>query len=185
MHSEMTRETGSTATETGRLRYCIRGASMCSCSALSGGSARRLASLAEEESLASWLISILDIRQRRHNVSVIAQEKSVSSGGGQRQTQPLDTNGFRSGVGGMRCMKLTYQLEKDGRMASVTCIAWEMCRKSWLDTNGELQTGDATEKLSSQMLAYRCAVVVDYSTGWQYPGPRYVFGPSNMTKVAQ
>jgi hypothetical protein len=27
MHSEMTRDTGSTATETGRLRYCILGAS--------------------------------------------------------------------------------------------------------------------------------------------------------------
>ena len=34
MHSEMTREMGSTATDTGRLRYCIRGASL-----LTGGAA--------------------------------------------------------------------------------------------------------------------------------------------------
>lgn len=27
MHSDMTKDTGSTATETGRLRYCIRGVS--------------------------------------------------------------------------------------------------------------------------------------------------------------
>ena len=69
MHSDITRDTGSTATETGRLRYCIRGVSLVAIVTMSRGADVSIAPKNRSERIEPVRLDSSRILRRRYSVS--------------------------------------------------------------------------------------------------------------------